>query len=305
MRYIAQLPDPLSQAFIPLLHGLMRKLVLRMGATMECHTLQEIRSNLYYLPAQPGAGQLPVVLLHGIADNALTWGFMLPGLRAIGPLYALDLPGFGLSGYPPGRRYSPIDEQVSVVRQLVRERIGRPALVVGNSMGGWVAARLAELDPELVRGAVLLNPGGAMLDGRLSWEPFLKTLALGDLKVVRSVYRQMFGRVNPALYLGQRSFQTLFRRDPVAQFVAAANEDAFFRPAELRDLRVPIGLVWGMADRFLPSGSFEFFRDNLPGAALLTLPGCGHLPQQERPRQVANFVRRFAKERVVPLAPAA
>jgi pimeloyl-ACP methyl ester carboxylesterase len=292
------LPDPLSQAMIPLLHGLMRKLVLRMGATMECYTLQEIRSNCYYLPARAQAGQLPVVLLHGIADNALTWGFMLPGLRSIGPLYALDLPGFGQSGYPQGRRYSPIDEQVAVVRQLVREQIGRPALLIGNSMGGWVAARLAQLDPELVRGAVLLNPGGAALEGRASWEPFLKTVAVGDLKIVRAVYRQMFGRVNPALYLGQLGFQTLFRRDPVAHFVAAANEDAFFSPAELRELRVPIGLVWGMADHFLPSGSYEFFHDNLPGAALLSLPGCGHLPQQERPRQVARFVRQFVKERI-------
>lgn len=298
MRAIVPLPDPLSQAMIPLLHGLMRKLVLRMGATVECHTLQGIRSSLYYLPARAQAGQVPVVLLHGIADNALTWGFMLPGLRALGPLYALDLPGFGQSGYPPGRRYAPIDEQVAVVRQLVRERIGRPALLVGNSMGGWVAARLAQLDPELVRGAVLLNPGGAMLAGRASWEPFLTTVSLADLHTVRLVYHQMFGRVNPALYLGQRSFQTLFQRDPVAQFVAAANEDAFFSPAELRDLRVPIGLVWGMADHFLPSGSFEFFRDNLPGAALLALAGCGHLPQQERPRQVSRFVRQFVKERI-------
>jgi pimeloyl-ACP methyl ester carboxylesterase len=309
---------PLSLAFLPLVHGLARKLLLRQGAQLEQHWLQGIPINVYHVPARQGGvvGQFnrrlrgltrmgaalfqrkevdppPLVLLHGIADNALTWVLMVPGLRRVGEIYAVDLPGFGLSGYPQGRRYSPISEQVAVVRQLLQEVVGRPALLVGNSMGGWVGARLAQSNPELVRGVIMLNPGGAMLDGRASWEAFVQTVGVADFRTVRAIYRQMFGRPNPALYLGQSSFQALFRRDSVTQFVAAADEAQFFRPEELRNLQVPIGLVWGMADHFLPAGSFEFFRDNLPHARILSLRGCGHLPQQERPQAVVRFVRRF------------
>jgi pimeloyl-ACP methyl ester carboxylesterase len=86
----------------------------------------------------------------------------------------------------------------------------------------------------------------------------------------------------------------------VTQFVAAVSEESFFRPADLAAIGVPCALVWGMADRFLPAGSFEFFRDNLPAPAVLALPGCGHLPQRERPRQVLRFIRQFVAERVRP-----
>lgn len=290
---------PLSEAVMPLVTGLLRRLVLRWGAQSEERRLAGIPTHYYRLDGAPGSDpRLPIVLIHGIADNALTWAFMLPALRRIGPVYAVDLPGFGLSGYPPGRRYATIAEQAAVVRALITEVIGRPALLVGNSMGGWVSARLALDTPELARGIVLLDPGGAMLGGRSSWEPFVATVAVPDLRTVRRIYRQMFGFIPPPLYLGQRGFQQLFRRDAVARFVEAADEAAFFRPEELRRIQVPTALVWGLSDHFLPAGSLEFFRENLPGPQLLLLRGCGHLPQRERPRRVARFIQAFAKKQI-------
>ncbi|MBX0329276.1 alpha/beta hydrolase [Oscillochloris sp. ZM17-4] len=289
--------DPLSRTMIPMVNGITRKLMLRFGVAEVERNLAGIPIHLYRLGDGPG---LPVVLIHGIADSALTWAFVLRGLARIGPVYAVDLPGFGLSGYPRGRRYATIDEHVDVVRALIAQEIGRPALLVGNSLGGWIAARLALESPELARGIIMLDPGGAGLEGRASWESFVNIVAVPDLRTVRLIFRQMFGGLPliMALYLGQRSFQTLFLRDPVAQFVAAASEDEFFRPEDLAAIRVPTALIWGQKDHFLPAGCFEFFRDNLPAPAVLTLPGCGHLPQRERPGQVVRFVKKFVEERL-------
>lgn len=288
--------EPFSQALIPLVLGLRRRALLRAGAVSEERRLAGIVTHWYHLPGRRGGDpNLPVVLIHGIADSALTWVFTIRGMAHIGPVYAVDLPGFGLSRFPPGRRYAYIAEHVAVVTALVQEVIGRPALLVGNSMGGWTALRLAQQRPDLVRGAVLLAPGGALLNGRPSWQPFVEVVAVPDLRTVRRIYRQMYGRPPLALYLGQRGFQTLFLRDPVRLFVAAAREEEFFTPDELRQISVPTALIWGDRDRFLPDGSFEFFRDNLPGVETLVLRGCGHLPQQERPRAVVRFTRRFAR----------
>ena len=293
--------DPLSHALIPTVNGITRNLLLRTGVTEEDHTLRGIPVHLYRLAGASGSDpELPIVLIHGIADSALTWAFVLHGLAKIGPVYAIDLSGFGLSGYPQGRRYASIGEHVDVVRALITQVIGRPALLIGNSLGGWIAARLASESPANVSGIIMIDPGGAGLAGRTSWEPFVKTVAVPDLRTVRLIFRQMFG-ITPlrlALYLGQRGFQTLFRRDPVTHFVAAACEDDFLSPEDLGGIRVPSALIWGQADHFLPAGSFEFFRDNLPAPALLSLPGCGHLPQRERPRQVLRFVKRFVAERL-------
>lgn len=304
-RKLQALPDPLSEALIPLINGLTRKLWFRIGVTEADLRCAEIPTHYYaYEPAAPRPDAVPIVLIHGIADNALTWAFLLPRLtRWAGPIYAVDLPGFGLSGYPAGRRYATISEHVAVVQELIRNRVGAPALLIGNSLGGWIAARLALQTPELTRGVVLLDPGGAMLGGRADWEPFVTTVGVPDLRAVRTIYRQMFGQVPLPLYLGQRSFQALFLRDPVTQFIAAASEDEFFRPADLQCLQVPTALVWGECDTFLPAGSQQFFAENLPDPALLTLPGCGHLPQRERPRRVDRFVHQFVQERLLGAQP--
>jgi pimeloyl-ACP methyl ester carboxylesterase len=290
------LGEPLSRVLLPLVLGITRRTLLRGGA-MSCERrLGGILTHYYHIPARLGAHpHLPVVLIHGIADSALTWAFVTKGMARIGPVYAVDLPGFGQSGYPPGRRYASIREHVGVIQELIREVIGGPALLVGNSMGGWIAGRLAELSPELTCGIVLLDPGGAQLNGRASWQKFVDTVAVPDLPTVRRVYRQMFGRVPLALYLGQHSFQQIFTRDAVRHFIAAASEEDFFRPQDLARISVPIGQIWGARDHFLPTGSFEFFREHLPNSKLLVLPGCGHLPQRERPRQVVRFTREFAE----------
>lgn len=291
------LGDPLSRVVIPLALGITRRVMLRRGVASHEARLEGINVHYYHRGGSSGDSLgLPVVLIHGIADSALTWAFTMRGMARIGPVYAIDLPGFGQSGYPRGRRYATILEHVAVVQALIREVIGRPALLVGNSMGGWIAGRLAELSPELARAIVMVDPGGAMLEGRRSWEPFVNTVAVRDLRSVRMIYHQMFGRVNPALYLGQRGFQDMFLRDAVRHFVESSDESDFFTPEDLRRISVPAALVWGERDTFLPSGSLAFFRDNLPGRKLLLLRGCGHLPQRERPYRLVRFVRDFARD---------
>lgn len=298
------LSAPLSRALIPLSLGLKRRALLRAGARSEQRRLAGILTHAYALDGRRGSDPaLPVVLIHGIADSALTWSLVLRPLAAIGPLYALDMPGHGQSGHPPGRRYATIAEQAAVLAAFVREVVGRPALLVGNSMGGWVAARVALDAPELVRGLALLAPGGALLGGRGSWEGFARTVAVPDLRAVRAIYRQMFGRVPPGLYLAQHGFRDLFAREGVQAFVdaalaAAEAEDlaatGLFVADDLRRITAPTTIVWGACDTFLPAGTFEFFCENMPAAEVHTLAGCGHLPQQEAAKATARIVRAFA-----------
>src|SRR5262249_54401511 len=136
--------------------------------------------------------------------------------------------------------------------------------------------------------------------GRDSWLPFADLIAVPHTQASRMIMRQMFGVVPaPLLYLGQRGLQELFQRQVVREFVAslaaaATPEEEFLCPDDLRRLPVPAALVWGLSDSFLPRGSLEFFRENLPGAPTLLLRRCGHLPQCERPRAVVRFLRQFA-----------
>jgi len=293
---------PISRAAVPLINGLARRRLLHSGALQREALIRGVFINYYVqLPTRATPDAFPIVLLHGIADNALTWSFIQGPLARTHPVYAIDLPGYGFSGLPHDRFYMTLDEMRDVLDAFLRQEIGMPALVVGNSMGGWLAVKLAWSAPALLRGLVLIDAGGAPLQGRESWVAFGETIGIPDMRTARLVFRQMFGAIPaPMLYFGQHSLQELFQRRVVRDFVAslmdADPEQELLRAADLRDLPVPAALLWGLGDHFLPEGSLEFFRANMPDAPTLLLKRCGHLPQRERPLAVTRFIKQFAAQ---------
>lgn len=295
--------DPFSSAVVPLLDGLARHRIINRGATQHEVRVGGVAVNYYQRliwgppppPPWPARRNTPVVLVHGIGDSALTWALVMGRLARHHDVYALDLLGHGLSGLPAGRHYATVDEHVAAVAGLIRQVVRRPALVVGNSLGGMLGVRLAWAEPELVRGLVLLNPGGAPLGGRATYDEFFAKISDTRLSAAYRVSGELIGRV-PRLLLVPllRSLQHMFQRPVILEAYGASDDSVFLSPEHLRRLPVPAGLIWGLRDRFLPEGSFGFFDKNLPGAPRLLLPRCGHLPQRECPLRVVRFVLSFA-----------
>jgi pimeloyl-ACP methyl ester carboxylesterase len=123
-----------------------------------------------YLAAGEGP---PLILLHGVGDNALGWAWVMPALARAYCVYAPDLPGSGGSASPRGYDHSPAAFE-RFLRAFLDALEAGSAAVVGNSLGGLVALRLALSDPERVAALGLL--AGAGLGRRVS--PALRSLAL-------------------------------------------------------------------------------------------------------------------------------
>jgi esterase len=98
----------------------------------------------------------PVVFLHGVFGCALTWGWLPPEITEGRRIIKVDLRGHGASGHAPGtyviEHYGP--DLVEILRQVA----GRPAVLVGHSLGGSVAWWVAQRHPELVAAALLEDP---------------------------------------------------------------------------------------------------------------------------------------------------
>ena len=94
------------------------------------------------------------MLLHGGGQNAHTWDGVALALRR--PLVAIDLPGHGRSSHRPDRDYWPW-RNAGVVAGTIRQLADQPVVVVGMSLGGLTALRLAAGDPELVRSLVVVD----------------------------------------------------------------------------------------------------------------------------------------------------
>src|SRR5918995_47095 len=102
-------------------------------------------------------GETRVLLVHGLGGHTISWEPSAPGLaeQLHATVTAVDLPGFGLTRLPRGRRAT-LGTHGRVLRALL-ERSG-PAAVAGNSMGGALGIGLAARHPDLVRALVLVDP---------------------------------------------------------------------------------------------------------------------------------------------------
>lgn len=243
--------------------------------------------------AGPADGE-PVLLLHGWAASLYTWRFLLDDLARAGfRAYAMDFRGHGLSD-KPGDAYTRdalVQDVVHVMNALDLDR----AAIVGWSMGGAVALRLAVEHPELVSQLVLVNPAGLtsipMIGPSARLSPaFLDILApyLVPRWVVATILRWAS---NGGSHLEDRDIDEYWAPSRDARYVRAVRallRDFDWRASEERELasvRAPALFVLGGADR-LVTGVGPAAR-RVPGVRVIVLPGAGHMVHEER-REEAN-----------------
>lgn len=242
----------------------------------------------------------PLLLLHGIGHHWQAWQPVLPALAEQHDVIALDLPGFGRSpALPPGVSYE-LGSVVPLLGRLCTELdIERPH-VAGNSLGGLLALELGRRG--LARSVTALSPAGF-------WKPWERRYAFALLLAMRFgartlppalVGRLATGPGGRALLLGS-IYAHPGRRTPAEAEAetAALRGAAGFGPtlAAGRNVRftgdvpaVPVTLGWGSADRLLLPRQAERALREMPGARLVRLPGCGHVPMSDGPALVAETV---------------
>jgi pimeloyl-ACP methyl ester carboxylesterase len=236
------------------------------------------------------AGAPELLVLHGLGDSIAGWARVLGPLSRTHRVHIVDLPGHGLSAAPRDFRLA------TILEPLARYAAGLVApVIVGHSLGGWLAARLALLlegTPSIgvpqstARGLILINPAGALLpEGE--WTVFRQLFDRAD---ARTYLKRAFHAAPIALRLFPGEIARAMASPATRAFLAAVSREDFLRDAELASLRMPVRIIWGEHDRLLPSGSLPFFRAQLPRAEIVVLRGAGHLPHLEAPAKLARAI---------------
>ncbi len=245
-----------------------------------------------------------VVLLHGLASSIVTWRDVLPALARRHDVVALDLPGFGASDQPADLSssiYPPV-----VTGLMDRLGIAR-ATLVGNSMGGAVAVRVAAMAPERVDHLVLLDAAGYNL--KPADRPWLVQVAgtrpVGLLVdhlpirrfMVRTALHQVFHdqtRVTDERV--EEYVAPFFRPGATVAFrslLTSDDHDADAFPASIAGIRAPTLIVWGRQDTWIPVSDADRFAAAIPGSRKVVLESCGHMPQEERPEELLRLLAEF------------
>jgi pimeloyl-ACP methyl ester carboxylesterase len=220
-----------------------------------------------------------LVLLHGVGDNAGTWFHVAGSLAARYRLVIPDLAGHGESAPPAGP--IPFADILGGLEAVVEQEAGGGRVtLVGNSLGAWVAMVFAARHPERVERVVVVN-GGPLLGSGGAANLLPKTREEARDSVAR--LRDPGSPAIPANVLDD-----MVRRGPagpIARFAAAAAGAAPFLMTEdrLREMRIPVRLVWGVSDQLFPLDYARRMQAVLPDVELIPVERCGHIPQQEAP----------------------
>jgi pimeloyl-ACP methyl ester carboxylesterase len=247
-----------------------------------------------------------LVLLHGFAASVYTWADVIPALAQDHDVIALDFPGFGGSDIPSD--LSPALYPATVLALMDRLGVSR-ATLVGNSLGGAVGVVLAARHPARVRRLVLIDSAGFNLAASrrplilraVGWAPVSAALEVLPVRrlMVRGALRQVFHDDSLVTKEKVEEYLAPLTRpgSTAAQRALLARPDVFGLPGLVSEVRVPTLVIWGRHDSWIPVDDADLFVAAIPGSRKVVLEECGHVPQEERPKEVVHLVQEFAPGR--------
>jgi pimeloyl-ACP methyl ester carboxylesterase len=259
-----------------------------------------------------GEGDRTIVFVHGLAGSWQNWLENLPVLAALGyRVIAFDLPGFGESELPADKISIP---GYGRFVDALLERLGvGPAIIVGNSMGGFIGAEVAIQYPARVDRLVLVSAAGLTVEyqrhdtvlGALRYGQWLLT-AWGGFIGARSDAIAMRPRTRRLLMGLVVASPEKLPAPLISEQVRGAGTLGFIDAldalthypirARLGEIGCPTLIVWGTKDRLVPVRDAHEFERLIPDARKVVWPDTGHLAMLERPTAFNALLETFAAE---------
>ncbi|HZB46846.1 MAG TPA: alpha/beta fold hydrolase [Pyrinomonadaceae bacterium] len=237
---------------------------------------------IHYVEA--GSGPV-VVLLHGLGGNTTNWAFTVPALAAKYRVIVPDQIGHGQSA-KPFINYR-IGTYTDFLDKFLDELKVERATLVGNSMGGWIAALYTLQKPARVERLVLVDAAG------FKPPPDLDLAALSGLNPsTRAGMRQLASLVfhNKQLFTSDAAIDLMLAQRmsagdgyTIQSLVESIHRGEDMLDGRLSAVKTPTLIVWGREDGLTPlAREGEKFKKEMPAAQLLVFDECGHVPQVEK-----------------------
>jgi pimeloyl-ACP methyl ester carboxylesterase len=262
----------------------------------------------------------PIVAIHGLGGSHLNWMPPAKGLSQSGHLIAPDLPGFGYT--PPRRSYSVLSHAQAIVELL--ESLGRPAVLMGNSLGALVTIQIAASRPELVDRLVLVAPAAPPRwdDDRIDrvvakrllfqgipaigpaavsryWKATTPASQMRDTLAVVCAYpdRIPHSIVEPSLQMATARRRQPWALDALVKSGRSAGAMIARRTrmaGTLARISVPTLIIQGARDRVVPASAIEWLARVRPDWDVVVMHESGHCPQIEAAEEFVSIYDSWA-----------
>ena len=232
----------------------------------------------------------PLVFLHGAGGAPIVLPFM-EKLATRFDVIVPDHPGYGQSAEPAWLEniHDAAYFHLDFLAALKLEK----AVIVGSSMGGWMAMEMAVRNTSRIASLVLVSPAGIQAPGAEPADIFL----LQQEDMIRSLFHDPeLAEARLAIPATPESIDLdLKNRHTTARLAWEPRLHDPHLPKWLHRIDVPVHILWGREDRILPVGIGHELKRLMPKAELTVLERCGHLPHVEKMEEFCELVFRACR----------
>jgi 2-hydroxy-6-oxonona-2,4-dienedioate hydrolase len=250
-----------------------------------------------------------LLFIHGLGSSADRWLDIPDALSLYFHTLAIDLPGFGGSDKPSDMNYT-IEAFSDIVRQFIdkiritEEDQGnnkpRTITLVGHSLGGYIASRIAAADnSNSLDKLVLVDSSGNLEKPTPLLDQYLDAAMNPTKEKVRKVFEQMVA--NPLL-ISDVFVQGFIDRinNPNSKFAfesslrnSANTQIGIKNLNKIGEKGILTLIIWGMHDKVIPTQHSQIFREAIKGSTVIIIPQTGHAPFTEKPALVCEYLHKF------------
>lgn len=250
-----------------------------------------------------------LVLVHGLGGSLTSWAAVAPALARMGRVIAIDLAGFGRT--PGSPRPVSLAANQQLLHRFLTRVAGTPAIIIGHSMGGTIAAMLSAQDPSMASGLIFIDPavpwqfgnenprrlgdlaadlaqaaitpGQARRQSRLMFEQAVRLAKAGyerASQIPSGAIERNLQAVQGWIEYGQKNGDMLAAAQSLTLTVGRRRQFGLM----LRQIKAPVLMLHGDRDRFVPIGAARATARAHPAWRFEVAEGIGHVPQLEAPQ---------------------
>jgi 2-hydroxy-6-oxonona-2,4-dienedioate hydrolase len=250
-----------------------------------------------------------LLFIHGLGSSADRWLDIPDALSLYFHTLAIDLPGFGGSDRPSDINYT-IEAFSDIVRQFMdkiriteeerRNDKTRTITLVGHSLGGYIASKIASTDnSNFLNKLVLVDSSGNLKKPTPLLDQYLDAAMNPSKEKVRKVFEQMVA--NPLLISDvfvQGFIDRINRTGSKYAFESSLRNSANTQIGiknlnKIGEKGIPTLIIWGMHDKVIPTHHSQIFREAIKGSIVNIIPSTGHAPFTEKPALVCEYLHKF------------
>ena len=237
-----------------------------------------------------GGSGPPLLYLHGAGGNAGWQGFH-EALSQKYTVYVPSLPGF--NGTPRPEWVSTIPDVAHFTLRMGQTLGLNDYILMGSSMGGWLAAEIAAMGDHNIKGLVLIDPAGIRPKAGEIAEIFMVSgqtragMRFHDPSQVANI-EELTREMTPEEVATDHANREMASRLCWKPYLHNPNLSHY-----LAKVQTPALIVWGRQDAIIPVECAALFNEAIPNSRVSIIDNCGHSPQVERPQEFAAAVDGF------------